>query len=336
VTTLYFTPQFKPRTSGGIFLEPDLDFPIKIDTDYNLKGDDGFDVVGHVEWLEEHLRNLYGGQASGFYLPEDTKREWVRQIYKDARDACLEAGEDGPYSKEAIDLVKKLKPLIIGYAQELNVNPIAVAGAIADEYSDNYNWVDFIHDGLLSTLSNETIVEKRSSLKKHKLYPIGKIELLEELPEQIKDPLEALIAGYNGFVDGLNKVLDKGADLTTSDVGKGNIKLKTAMKLQNKYPVLFTKKMMEREMADYLASDEGTVKLAALFMKHAEKILGKHLTKFGKDEKIKTAFLITAYKQGSSHFNDKIEDAISNKKLYQPGEGNRVICYWEIFKKIFP
>ena len=103
------------------------------------------------------------GGAKDFGRSKDIiNRTWAK-IYKDAREECMEAGEDGPYSKAAIDLITKLKPVIVKYAKKMNVNPKAVAGAIADEYS-SYDFFDKkFQDGALASLPEESFVRSREN-----------------------------------------------------------------------------------------------------------------------------------------------------------------------------
>lgn len=118
---------------------------------------------------------------------------------------------------------------------------------------------------------------------------------------------------------------------TYHDLGKGNIQLKTAREMYEKYPDQFPDMTGTwPELVDHLTSDEGTAQVAALYIRHAEGELNRTLGRYGQalDDyplQDREALLVTFYKQGP-----KFLKLIENKLKLDPnarvraGEGCRV------------
>lgn len=117
------------------------------------------------------------------------------------------------------------------------------------------------------------------------------------------------------------------------DFGKGNIKLETAMNLQLEYPEHFPGYMNSSEMAKYLTTDEGTVRVATIFMMDA-KAKADFLKPFSDDDKKRVAFLITIYRQGLENFKQRVKDNEDGDDKIAPDEGRVIIRKWEKFVKI--
>lgn len=119
------------------------------------------------------------------------------------------------------------------------------------------------------------------------------------------------------------------------------------MNLQLEYPEHFPGHMNCSEMAKYLSTDEGTVRVATIFMMDA-KAKADFLKPFSDDDKKGVAFLITIYKQGLENFKQRVDKARQNKlkkimrkgsfepeeDKYEPGEGNAIVDQWEKFVRI--
>ena len=325
---LTFIPEFEYLPGRGIPLMPDMEFHREYKIPLDFDNDDGFNITELVQQMENDLKQALDTPRNKLVISENVKKEWVRAIYKYARDQCLKAGEDGPYSKEAIDLIKRLKPVIVKYAMEMDVNPIAVAGAIADEYSSNYDLEDHIQDNFLTLLPNLVYETTMKGIKKGKIEKIVKEGQLGYLTNWAIDCMNSVIGEYNLF-------LEKFSDLKAHDFGKGNIQLRYALELQNKYSIYFPEKMLANEMAGFLTTDRGMVMLASLAMKDAKEKLANTMKQFDKEEKIRVAFLITAYKQGTSELLESIREKERKRMKYKPGEGAVIICRWVIFEEIF-
>jgi hypothetical protein len=98
---------------------------------------------------------------------------------------------------------------------------------------------------------------------------------------------------------------------TMHDLGKGNIKLLTAWETFQRHRNKFPSHVSDwSSMVDYIRSNEGTVHIATLVIKRAEKL--------------KEAVYITYYKQGPSYISRFKESLAQNPgRNIQPGEGCR-------------
>lgn len=203
-------------------------------------------------------------------------------------------------------------------AKEMGVHPIAVAGAIADEYS-TYDSFDEVQDTILAGLPDFVFIDYMHLSQSIKINP------------PVKWVLEVIKMYDAELGKKVSYIFDKLTDLTAHDFGKGNIKLETAMNLQLEYPEHFPGHMNCSEMAKYLTTDEGTVRVATIFMMDA-KAKADFLKPFSEKDKDRVAFLITIYKQGIDNFKQRIKEKSPDK--IKPGEGGTIIKKWEKFVKI--
>jgi len=200
---------------------------------------------------------------------------------------CPEPKENFPYSAETFAMVKSIKDLVVTYAKHYDVPPVAVAGAIADEYNTRTGLkgvVDWFQDDVLLNF-----------------LPNFAIEL-------------------DVFIGSDSKLLNS----TKHDIGKGNIKLETAKQLYDMFPGAFAKKNWDyTDLVDYLRTDEGTVHLSSLVILRARQLLDPYLTVYS--DKRREAVYITYYKQGPGYIK-RYQDALAAdpNRLISPGEGCRV------------
>ena len=178
--------------------------------------------------------------------------------------------------------------------------PVAVAGAIADEYNTSRDlrpwWTGFrTWAGCLMSLT-------------------GRSRCIEwiEIPEKL---------AWLGLPKKLEELLSK-MDPREHDIGAGNIKLKTAMELQEEYPGILEEKNYA-EMVDHIVKVEGTVQLATLTIRKARDELDTHVqdyTAAGRE-----AVYVTYYKQGEDYV-DRFKKSLATDPNHRitPGEGCRV------------
>lgn len=205
-------------------------------------------------------------------------------------------GENYPYSDDTFKLITKLAPTIKKYSRKYNIPPIAVAGAIADEYNTRGKYlrafVDWGQDVFISLLSDRAI----------------------RLDHKV----------------GVNS---KWLNATKHDLGIGNIKLETAMKIYNYYKIIFGKQINSwDDLVDYILTDEGTVHIASLVIRKAKFTMFPYFDSSYSDE-IKEALYITYYKQGESFVTRyKAKPPHERKKGITPGEGCRGFYQRDKFK----
>ncbi|BAP54430.1 hypothetical protein THII_0133 [Thioploca ingrica] len=172
--------------------------------------------------------------------------------------------ENFPYTAETFSMIKQIAPLILKYSTQFNVPPVAIAGAIADEYNTRTGFkaiIDWFQDEVLLNWMPNLFIE---------------------------------IDAYVGFK---SKLLNA----TQHDIGIGNIKLETAKKTYEKYKhKLPTQKDLDYSaLVDYIRTDQGTVYIAALVIKRAIEELNQYVNNY--TEEHKEAIYITYYKQGPSY-----------------------------------
>jgi hypothetical protein len=204
----------------------------------------------------------------------------------DAPCACSASTENFPYSADTFAMIGLIKDLVLAYAAEFDVPPVAVAGAIADEYNTRSGArapFDWLQDNVLLNFMPNFAIE------------------------------------FSAFI-GFNSK----ANAAKHDIGIGNIKLETAMQLYQMYKGSFAAKNWDyTNLVDYLRTDEGTVHIASLVMVRARQLFDPYLTIFS--DKRKEAVYVTYYKQGPSYL-ERYRNALAAhpNRLLMPGEGCRV------------
>lgn len=173
--------------------------------------------------------------------------------------------------------------------------PIAVAGAIADEYNTRIfpkSIIDWFQDEILiNWMPNSFIAldEKRQSNSK----------LL---------------------------------NATKHDIGIGNIKVETAKRIYERYKNIFGKQIADwEELIDYIRTDAGTIQIAALVIKRAQVLFGPSVKNYPAE--LKEAVFVTYYKQGPiylARFRSKPSQERNNG--ITPGEGCRTYYQRDEFK----
>jgi len=200
---------------------------------------------------------------------------------------CAASTDNFPYSAKTFAMITSIKNLVFAYAQEYDVPPVAVAGAIADEYTTQTGMkgaFDWLQDNVLLNFMPNFAIE------------------------------------FDAFVGSSSKLLNA----TKHDIGIGNVKLETAKQLCELYPVAFGQKNWDySDLVDYLRTDEGTVQIASLVMVRARQLFDSYLTLYS--DKRKEAVYVTYYKQGPA-YHQRYQDALAQdaNHLLIPGEGCRV------------
>ena len=105
------------------------------------------------------------------------------------------------------------------------------------------------------------------------------------------------------------------------DLGPGNIKFETAWSLYENSPGEFPNITNYGSMADYMLTDEGTAKLAALFMADAQRTYGPLLDTL--PQELKEAVLVTSYKRGIENYD--LGKKLAELDPYTPGDGIRTL-----------
>ena len=211
-------------------------------------------------------------------------------------EACIDPSDKVTYRKDTFQLIRRLAPTIRKFSTLYSVPPIAVAGAIADEYNTRTGFkgiIDWFQDEvLLNWMPNSFIAFD-------------------------------VILGFD------SKLLNA----TKHDIGLGNIKLETAMKVYKRNKKRFGKEIKDwSAKVDYIRTDAGTVHIAALVIKRAIFLFQKHIK--GYSQEMKEAVYVTYYKQGPSYLDRFLaKPAARRQGGISPGEGCRVYHQRNEFKK---
>jgi len=209
---------------------------------------------------------------------------------------CPNPIDNFPYRAETFSLIRRLSFTINRYSRQYNVPAIAVAGAIADEYNTRVGFkgiFDWVQDEILINWMPNSFIS-----------------------------LDAKI--------GINS---KWLNATKHDIGVGNIKLETGMRIFERYKTRFGKQISNwEELVDYIRTDAGNIHIAALVIKRAQFLFSPYVKNYS--DELKEAVLVTYYKQGPSYlarFRSK-PSHVRNKGI-TPGEGCRVYYQRDEFKK---
>lgn len=209
---------------------------------------------------------------------------------------CPNPIDNYPYRAETFNLIKRLAPTIKWFSRRYNVPPIAVAGAIADEYNTRVfprSIIDWYQDEIL----------------------------LNNMPS-ISIAVHAKI-GFNS----------KWLNATKHDIGIGNIKLETAKKVYERHKNEFGKQIDSwAALVDYIRTDAGTIHIAALVIKRAQFLFGPYVKKYPLE--LKEAVFVTYYKQGPSYLaRFRSRPSHERDRAIKPGEGCRTYHQRDEFKK---
>lgn len=208
-----------------------------------------------------------------------------------------------PYSIDSFNLISRLAPLIIEFSNLHQISKVAIAGAIADEFSARQEaylglkgLIDKTQDAIVPAWS---VLEAQKALTK----PLIAAAILL-LPLDIKTKLAATYL----IINGLNR-------LGKQDVGYGNVNIDTARGVYEQFPSKFPN-ISKQELIKYLVSDRGHVNVVALVMLKTQedqriidimKNIKNHHDDLN-DSQIRDAILICVYKRGVDKFLKSYEE----------------------------
>jgi len=212
----------------------------------------------------------------------------TQYYYQATCGTCPTSLDNFPYSDDTFKLVASIRDLVLSFSSKFGVPPVAVAGAIADEYNTRTGLkggADWLQDNVLLNFMPNSWIE------------------------------------FDNMLDFDTKLLNA----TRHDIGKGNIKIATAMQVYDHYPTAFEKRGLSwSHLVDYLLTDAGTVHLAALVILQGQECLQEYLV--GCPLEKREAILVTYYKQNVAKFLARFQGELKRDSTHrlQPGEGCRV------------
>jgi hypothetical protein len=185
-----------------------------------------------------------------------------------------------PYAKETLDKIGELAPFISGYSKKYGVPPLAVAGAIANEYDTRFDLTpkavshyDALQDWLVPRVTGER-GPLTTRLDRNRLLP-----------------------AYAGSPTWLN-----------SDIGPANIHLATALQLWHSNPGELPASVHDYpSLARYVVSNEGTAQLAAKYISWAQREFDNSLgnTQRPLSPHDKAALYIDYFRKGPDRLHDQ-------------------------------
>ncbi|MDP8105752.1 hypothetical protein QJU39_08620, partial [Pasteurella atlantica] len=212
--------------------------------------------------------------------------------------SCDQPTENYPYSARTFKLIEEMAPIISTYSQIYKVPPIAVAGAIADEYNTSKGlkrFFDWIQDDVLLNYMPNFAIE------------------------------------FDAVINSNSKLFNA----TKHDLGVGNIKLETAKTIYDNNKNEFGNLNWDyTDVVDYLRTRDGTAHMTAIYIAEANEKLNSYIQDYPDCKK--EAVLVTYYKQGPSYLSRflKAKKLDPNRRIL-PGEGCRVCLQRDKFLKIF-
>ena len=209
---------------------------------------------------------------------------------------CPNPIDNFPYRADTFSLIRRLAFTIKQYSRQYNIPPIAVAGAIADEYNT-------------------------------RVFPKSVIDWFQD--EILLNLMPSSFIAFDAKIGFGSKILNA----TKHDIGIGNIKLETAMRVYERHKNKFGKKINNwAELVDYIRTDAGTIHIAALVIKRAQLIFAPYVKNY--PDELKEAVFVTYYKQGPSYLaRFRSKPSHTRNKGITPGEGCRVYYQRDEFKK---
>jgi len=209
---------------------------------------------------------------------------------------CPNPIDNFPYRADTFSLIRRLSFTINRYSRRYNVPPIAVAGAIADEYNTRIfpkSVIDWFQDEILINWMPSSFIA-----------------------------LDVKI----GFSS-------KWLNATKHDIGVGNIKLETARRVYERHKNRFGTQIDNwADLVDYILTDKGTIHMATLVIKRSKFLFGPYVKNYS--DELKEAVFVTYYKQGPTYLSRFLsKPAHERNKGIAPGEGCRVYYQRDEFKK---
>lgn len=221
---------------------------------------------------------------------------WLKQRRKYNEALPKPPIDNFPYRADTFSLIRRLSFTVNRYNRQYNVPPIAVAGAIADEYNTRIfpkSVIDWFQDEILINWMPSSFIA-----------------------------LDAKI--------GLNS---KWLNSTKHDIGIGNIKLETAKRIYERHNNRFGKQIDNwDELVDYILTDKGTIHIASLVIKRAQFLFKPYIKNYPIE--LKEAVFVTYYKQGPIYLaRFRSKPSRERNKGITPGEGCRTYYQRDEFKK---
>jgi len=197
----------------------------------------------------------------GLQVPEDAGAQARAGGGKD--DAAVEDqlipetpgdAQSRPYAKETLGKIGELAPYINGYARKYGVPPLAVAGAIANEYDTRFDF------------KSKDLVPRIKALSHYDAFQDRHVPSLSNGGDSFADFARAmldskLVPTYAGSPGWLG-----------SDVGPANIHMATALQLWHNDPGELPASVHDYpSLARYVVSNQGTAQLAAKYIAWAQR-----------------------------------------------------------------
>jgi outer membrane protein OmpA-like peptidoglycan-associated protein len=187
------------------------------------------------------------------------------------------------YADDTIAYIKSIAPEIAAAAAARGVSPLAIAGAIADEY-DAHGLVDLGQDAVVPRLLEWMIdIDRFLDIEPQDLEPI----VGEDLGE-------------------------KGAKLLNTlenDIGPANIKVRTALALVEAGAITVpgspSGNPQVSVIIDFLMTDPGTVETTGAVIGQAQQLFGPFLGDHG--DPVRDAVLMEYFKQGDTYYDRFLE-----------------------------
>ncbi|EDO2949880.1 hypothetical protein CXS67_24375, partial [Salmonella enterica] len=229
---------------------------------------------------------------------------------------CGKPIENYPFQRPVFDWLKEISILIIKYSERLTVPPVAVAGALADEYNTRF-------------MPDYSYAKKQLDYLQDEVIPKGKYT---EYPEPQNNEMSSrdLERQYETMKkndpDNINRtIFDRLSNTVAGDYGKGNISLRTAYDMYDEEFDNFHE-MSRLDILRYLVTDEGTVHFAALSIKKALNVMSTYIQDL--PPRKQEAVLITYFKQGDNYRRKFINRSLKNNPnaKIRSGEGCRT-CF---------
>ena len=137
---------------------------------------------------------------------------------------------------------------------------------------------------------------------------------VNKITEYIQDKLFAsfIISEWLLHYSINSSIKNRYLNISEQDIGIGNVRIKTAYRIVNKYKIEFKEIDSNKKIVNYLLTNRGNIHIATLVIKDGMELFEKYY--FDLDDINKSAVLYSYYKQGENYY----KRYLNNSNLVRP------------------
>lgn len=149
---------FDPKKIKQVRILPEKDWSKEYTFEIEFDERGILDVSLWFDFIAEDIINEFSLPSDAIIFTAEDKQKHSQEAREKVQEIYRDPSNPAPYTRQALDYVATLKDIIKKMAKEMGVHPIAVAGAIADEYS-TYDRFDEVQDTILAGMPDYIFVD---------------------------------------------------------------------------------------------------------------------------------------------------------------------------------